>query len=148
MARFGKQLLRSRSQTIGRFDSRFTSRDRDDAGETAEFDASAAALFGPFTAAFNEYVRRDLKFEENRVYEILTGNVQPWSYRTFENRYVDASESLRKAMTVNPSMKLFAACGHYDLATPRHPWTIPSTTSGSPRNCFPTSRVAITKPVT
>lgn len=118
MARFGKQLLRSRSQTIGRFDSRFTSRDRDDAGETAEFDASAAALFGPFTAAFNEYVRRDLKFEENRVYEILTGNVQPWSYRTFENRYVDASESLRKAMTVNPSMKLFAACGHYDLATP------------------------------
>lgn len=118
MARFGKQLLRSRSRTVGRFDSRFTSRDRDDAGETAEFDASAAALFGPFTAAFNDYVRRDLKFDEDRVYEILTGNVQPWSYRSFENRYVDASEPLRKAMTANPSMKLFAACGHYDLATP------------------------------
>lgn len=118
MARFGKELLRSRGRTIGRFDSRFTSRDRDDAGESYEFDASAAALFGPFTAAFNDYVRRDLKFEEARVYEILTGNVQPWSYRNFENRYVDGSESLRKAMTANPALKVFAACGQYDLATP------------------------------
>ena len=118
MARFGKELLRSRGRTIGRFDSRFTSRDRDDAGETYEFDASAAALFGPFTATFNDYVRRDLRFEEQNVYEILTGNVQPWNYRSFENRYVDASESLRKAMTANPSLKVFAACGHYDLATP------------------------------
>ena len=118
MARFGKELLRSRGRTVGRFDSRFTSRDRDDAGETYEFDASAAALFGPFTATFNDYVRRDLKFEEQNVYEILTGNVQPWNYRSFENRYVDASESLRKAMTANPSLKVFAACGHYDLATP------------------------------
>jgi carboxypeptidase C (cathepsin A) len=118
MGRFGKELLRSRGLTIGRFDSRYTNRDRDDAGETYEFDASGAAIFGPFTATFNDYVRRELKFNDARVYEILTGNVQPWSYRSFENRYVDASESLRRAMTANPSLKVFAACGYYDLATP------------------------------
>lgn len=118
MGRFGKELLRSRGLTIGRFDSRFTNRDRDDAGETYEFDASGAAIFGPFTATFNDYVRRELKFSDSRVYEILTGNVQPWSYKSFENRYVDASESLRRAMTANPSLKVFAACGYYDLATP------------------------------
>jgi carboxypeptidase C (cathepsin A) len=118
MARFGKELLRERGLTVGRFDSRYSNRDRDDAGETYEFDASGAAIFGPFTATFNDYVRRELKFEEDRVYEILTGNVQPWSYRSFENRYVDASESLRKTMTANPSLKVFAACGYYDLATP------------------------------
>jgi carboxypeptidase C (cathepsin A) len=118
MGRFGKELLRDRELTIGRFDSRYTNRDRDSAGETAEFDASGAAIFGPFTATFNDYVRRELKFEEERVYEILTGNVQPWSYRGFENRFVDASETLRHAMTANPSLKYFAACGYYDLATP------------------------------
>ena len=118
MGRFGKELLRDRELTIGRYDGRFTNRDRDSAGESSEFDASGAAIFGPFTATFNDYVRRDLKFEEERVYEILTGNVQPWSYRGFENRYVDASETLRKAMTANPSLKFFAACGYFDLATP------------------------------
>ena len=118
MGRFGKELLRNRERTIGRFDSRYSNLDRDSAGESYEFDASGAAIFGPFTAAFNDYIRRDLKFEEERVYEILTGNVHPWSYRGFENRYVDASETLREAMTANPSLKLFVACGYYDLATP------------------------------
>jgi carboxypeptidase C (cathepsin A) len=118
MGRFGKELLRGRALTVGRFDSRYTAMDRDSAGESPEFDASAAALFGPFTATFNDYVRRELKYEEERVYEILTGNVHPWSYSAFENRYVDASETLRKAMTANAHLKLFVACGYYDLATP------------------------------
>ncbi len=118
MGRFGKELLRSRERTVGRFDSRYSNIDRDSAGESYEFDASGAAIFGPFTAAMNDYVRRDLKFEDERVYEILTGNVYPWNYSSFENRYVDASETLREAMTANPSLKLFLACGYYDLATP------------------------------
>ena len=116
--RFGKELLRSRSRTVGRFDSRYVGIDRDDVGDGCEYDASGAAIFGPFTATFNDYVRRDLGFEEDRVYEILTGNVQPWSYKRFEGRYVDATETLRKAMTANPYLKVFLACGYYDLATP------------------------------
>ena len=116
--RFGKELLRSKSRTVGRFDSRYVGIDRDDAGAGYEYDASGAAIFGPFTATFNDYVRRELGFEEDRVYEILTGNVQPWSYKRFEGRYVDATETLRKAMTANPYLKVFLACGYYDLATP------------------------------
>ena len=118
MGRFGKELLRDRELTVGRFDGRYTSMDRDSAGETYEFDASGAAIFGPFTATLNDYIRRGLKYEDERVYEILTGNVHPWNYSRFENRYVDASETLREAMTANPYLKLFAACGYYDLATP------------------------------
>ena len=118
MDRFAKELLRSKSRTIGRFDSRYVGIDRDDAGDGYEYDASGAAIFGPFTATFNDYVRRDLEYKEDRVYEILTGNVQPWSYRRFEGRYVDATDTLRKAMTANPFLKVFLACGYYDLATP------------------------------
>jgi carboxypeptidase C (cathepsin A) len=118
MGRFAKELLRSKSRTVGRFDSRYLGIDGDDAGDGYEYDASGAAIFGPFTATFNDYVRRDLGYKEDRVYEILTGNVQPWSYRRFEGRYVDATDTLRDAMTANPHLKVFFACGYYDLATP------------------------------
>jgi carboxypeptidase C (cathepsin A) len=118
MSRFGKELLRSREQTVGRFDSRFVGFDRDTVGESYEYDPSGAAIFGPFTATLNQYLRSDLQFEDDSVYEILTSKVHPWSYSRFENRYVDASDSLRRAMTANPYLKLFVACGYYDLATP------------------------------
>ncbi len=120
MWRFGKELLRDREQTVGRFDSRYTGVDRDHAGESTEYDPSGAALFGPYTSAMNDYLHRELEYRSERVYEILTRNVQPWSYDGFENRYVNASETLRKAMTANPYLKVFAACGHYDLATPQY----------------------------
>jgi carboxypeptidase C (cathepsin A) len=117
MMRFGKELLRKRGRTVGRYDSRFTGIDADSAGEAAEYDPSGAAVFAPFTAAVNDYLRNELKFEDNQVYEILTGNVQPWNYG--RNRgYPDASDTLRQSMSASPYLKLFLACGHYDLATP------------------------------
>ncbi len=118
MDRFAKELLRDKSRTIGRFDSRYLGIDRDDAGAGYEYDASGAAIFGPFTATFNDYVRNKLQYEDDRVYEILTGNVQPWSFRRFEGRFADATDTLRRAMTANPYLKLYLACGYYDLATP------------------------------
>ncbi|HMP06424.1 MAG TPA: peptidase S10 [Lacipirellulaceae bacterium] len=118
MRQFGKQLLRDQRRLIGRFDSRYTGLDRSPLAELAEYDPSAEAVFGTFTSALNDYVRTTLKVEEPRVYEILTGAVQPWDYGSFANRYVDASDTLRMAMTQNPHLKVFAACGYYDLATP------------------------------
>ena len=118
MLRFGKELLRSRRKVVGRFDSRYTGSDRDHVGDLIGHDPSGSALFGPFTSAMNQYLRDDLKVEEERVYEILTGNVYPWDYDEFTNRFVSAAETMRQAMTDNPFLKVFAACGYYDLATP------------------------------
>src|SRR6185369_9642129 len=61
LGRFDKELLRGQHRTVGRLDSRFTGIDKDSAGEAPEFDASYAAIFGEYTAAFNDYVRRELK---------------------------------------------------------------------------------------
>jgi carboxypeptidase C (cathepsin A) len=119
MGRFGKELLRDRRLVVGRFDSRYAGFDRDTLGEYAGHDPSAEAVFGTFTSALNDYVRTTLKVDEPRVYEILTSNVRPWNYDSFTNQYVNASESLRSAMTHNPYLKVFAACGYYDLATPQ-----------------------------
>jgi carboxypeptidase C (cathepsin A) len=116
--RFTKELLRHERRTVGRLDSRFKGIDRDSAGEHFEFDPSMNNIMGPYTATLNDYVRGELKFESDLPYEILTGRVHPWSYAEFENEYVNVAETLRKAMTTNPFLKVYVANGYYDLATP------------------------------
>jgi carboxypeptidase C (cathepsin A) len=116
--RFDKELLRDQRRTVGRLDSRFIGMDRDAAGETPEEDPSYAAIFGEYTAAINDWVRRGLRFETDLPYEILTGKVRPWSYERYQNRYLDVSETLRAAMNQNPDLRVLVANGYYDLATP------------------------------
>jgi carboxypeptidase C (cathepsin A) len=118
MWRFAKELLRDQRRTTGRLDSRFTGIDRDAAGESYEYDPSYAAIQGPYSTLMNDYVRRELEFESDLPYEILTGKVWPWSFSNYENQYVNTAEPLRQAMTANPALKLFVASGYYDLATP------------------------------
>jgi carboxypeptidase C (cathepsin A) len=116
--RFCKELLRDERRTIGRLDSRFKGIDRDAAGETSETDPSMSAVTGPYTATFYDYVRGELKYESDLPYEILTPKVWPWSYAEFENQFVNVAETLRKAISNHPSLKVHVANGYYDLATP------------------------------
>jgi carboxypeptidase C (cathepsin A) len=116
--RFVKELLRSQGRTVGRLDSRYTGIDRDAAGEHFEFDPSYAAIQGAYTACFNDYVRGDLQFESDLPYEILKGLYRTWSYKEFENQYVNVAETLRKAISMNPHLRVHVANGYYDLATP------------------------------
>jgi carboxypeptidase C (cathepsin A) len=116
--RFVKELMRKERTTVGRLDSRFMGKDADSAGESFEYDPSYAAIQGPFTAALNQYVRSELKYESDLPYEILTDRVQPWSMKEYENQYLNVGETLRQAITQNPHLKIFVANGFYDLATP------------------------------
>lgn len=113
-----KELLRERGLTVGRLDSRLIGRDRLGVTEHAEYDPLMMNIMGPYTAAFYDYIRRELKFESDLPYEILSGFVHPWSYREFENQYVNVAETLRAAMTYNPHLKVYVANGYYDLGTP------------------------------
>src|SRR5580765_2638594 len=61
--RFDKELLRDQRRTVGRLDGRFTGIDEDAAGARPEYDPSLAAIVGPYTATFHDYVRGELKFE-------------------------------------------------------------------------------------
>jgi carboxypeptidase C (cathepsin A) len=115
---FFKELLRNERLIIGRYDSRMTGSDRNATGDSPEYDPSYTAVLGPFTATFNDYVRRDLKFESDLPYEVLTGKVMPWDYGTARNRYLDVAETLRETMVHNPYLKVFVANGYFDLATP------------------------------
>jgi carboxypeptidase C (cathepsin A) len=117
VGRFNKELLRTKGITVGRFDSRITGIDYDNAGESYEYDPSYdKTVRGPYTSAFNDYVRRALHYNSDLNYEILTGRVWPWTYS--QNGYLNVAESLRDAMVKNPYLKVWVANGYYDMATP------------------------------
>jgi carboxypeptidase C (cathepsin A) len=115
---FCKELLRDQKRTVGRLDSRFQGIDPTAAGERPDYDPSLAAIRPPYTATFNDYVRRTLGYKSDLTYFILGGGIgTPWDWGTAQG-YADVSESLRAAFAKNPSMRLFVASGYYDLATP------------------------------
>jgi carboxypeptidase C (cathepsin A) len=116
--RFCKELLRDEGRTVGRLDSRFTARDRDSAGEQFEFDPAHAAIGGAFATTLNDYVRRTLKFETDLDYRVLSALYMTWGWKDFANRYVNVGETLRRAMNMNPHLKVYVANGYYDMATP------------------------------
>jgi carboxypeptidase C (cathepsin A) len=119
IGRFDKELLRKEGKTVGRLDGRFTGVDYDNAGERNEFDPSYnAAIYGPYTVAIYDHLRRTLKYENDLPYEILTGRVQPWNYNNVQNEYLNTSETLRNAISKNPYLKVHICNGYYDLATP------------------------------
>ena len=118
--RFFKELLRHERRTVGRLDARYTGIDRDAAGETAEYDPSYAMIQGPYTAAVNHYLRTELGFESDLLYEVLNGEaVRPWKWGDAgDGRYPEVGSALRTAMAQNRSLKVLLASGYYDLATP------------------------------
>ena len=112
--RFRKELLRDRRLMVGRLDGRFTALDLDAAGERQEFDPSNTALAGPYVAMFQDYVRNVLKWDSDLHYP-TSGNVRPWTY--VQNAYMDMTDALRQTMAKNPFLRVFVACGYYDMAT-------------------------------
>lgn len=114
---FCKQLLRDQKRTVGRLDSRFVGIDKNHHSGSFEHDPSHTAINAPYTAMINDYLRRDLGYQSDRVYEIISGEVFPkWQYA--RGKYPDTSEALRKSLSKNPYMQVLLAMGYYDLATP------------------------------
>ncbi len=111
--RWFKELERDKRRTVGRLDSRFEGMDVDAAGERVEYDASEASYEGAFVATFQDYVRRELKWDSDAYYTV-TGNVRPWD----QTGNTAVAEVLRAAMTQQTYLKVLVLCGYYDLATP------------------------------
>ena len=111
--RWFKELLRDKRKTIGRIDARFTGMDADAAGERYEYDASLASYDGAYVAMFQDYVRRDLKWN-TEMYYTLSGRVQPWD----QGQPGEPAQALRSAMTQQGHLKVLVISGYYDVATP------------------------------
>ncbi len=116
---FTTKLLEAQDRSVGRFDCRLIGlRYQPGALARNEFDPSYEAVLGCYTACFNDYVRRELKYENDLPYNALTGDVQPWNYNNVQNQYLNTAEMLHQAMSRNTSLKVWISNGYYDLATP------------------------------
>src|SRR6185369_9667636 len=98
--------------------ARYTGLSPDAAGEEFEFDPAMVEILGAYSAAMNDYVRSDLKFEADLPYEVIKALYVDWGWKDFANRYASVGETLRKAMAMNPRMRVLVASGYFDLATP------------------------------
>lgn len=117
MSEFSRELLHDENKMVGRFDSRYTGYVRGRLGRGMEYDPSGEAVFSAYASTFNDYVRRDLGFESDLPYKILTGDVQPWNWGQ-GNNYVNVATTLADSLTRNPFLKVHVSSGYYDLATP------------------------------
>ena len=118
LPRFSKELLRSERRTVGRYDGRFIGIDRDAAGEEPEDDPAGYEINGTFAGAFNDYICRELGYKTDLPYAFSTDLWKTWSYKEYENKYVQLEEVLRKTMVRNKFMKVWVLNGYYDMATP------------------------------
>jgi carboxypeptidase C (cathepsin A) len=111
--RWFRELERDKRLTIGRLDSRFTGMEQDAAGERPDYDPSEASYEGAYVATFQDYVRRELKWE-SEMYYTVTANVRPWD----QTGNTEVAEVLRSAMTQQTYLKVLVVAAYYDVATP------------------------------
>jgi carboxypeptidase C (cathepsin A) len=108
---FWKELLRDKGYSIGRLDSRYLGIDRQQAGDTVDYNAELIAWNHAFSPAMNHYLRNDLNYKTDLKYYMF-GPVNPW------DRSNDRTgENLRLAMAENTFLHVMIQSGYYDGAT-------------------------------
>lgn len=126
LAQFMEELQRSKGKTTGRLDSRFSGPTFDLLGEYAEYDPQESAITGAFTAAFNDYVRQDLKFVQDKKYKTIgdePGRQWDWKRKGRGRGYgfpgaPNVERDLAEALISNAHLQVQVENGIYDLATP------------------------------
>ncbi|MGO8813650.1 MAG: S10 family peptidase [Terriglobia bacterium] len=125
LPQFMAELQRSRGLVTGRLDARFSGPTFDPLAEYGQYDPQETAISGAFTAAFNMYVREDLKFGKDQTYEMESekaGDEWDWKHEG-GHRYgfpgaPNVEGDLTEALVSNAHLKVQVENGLYDLATP------------------------------
>ena len=128
-AAFSKQLQLEDETTTGRLDARYKGPDMDPLSADAEYDPQSNAISSAYTAAINDYMRKELKYGTDLTYKPGTsGDAEfTWDLQHKAPGGPPANEQeggtnvmpdLAFTMKSNPKMKVMLAGGYYDLATP------------------------------
>jgi carboxypeptidase C (cathepsin A) len=125
LGQFMEELQRNRGLTTGRLDSRYTGLTYDLLSEFAESDPQSSAVTGAFTAAFNTYVRDELKFGQDKTYHAISEGVGAnwdWKHQSGRRGFFPGSPNVEgdlvQALLSNPHLQVEVENGYYDMATP------------------------------
>jgi carboxypeptidase C (cathepsin A) len=121
---FEKTLLGA-EVTTGRLDSRFTGPTIDPMSKEADYDPQSAAISSAYVSAFNDYVRRTLKFGQKMTYKEVIDVEKTWDFQhqppgqpSKIPQTTNVEPDLAFAMKMNPNLKVMMNGGYFDLATP------------------------------
>ena len=122
---FEKNLQDEANMTTGRLDTRFSGPTIDPLSKEADYDPQSAAISSAYVSAFNDYVRKDLKYGENKVFK---PEIDPSKWWDFLHQppaspmalpqAPNVMPDLATAMKYNPDLKVMLNAGYFDLATP------------------------------
>ena len=121
---FQKTLLDDADMTTGALDTRFSGPTMDPMSKEASYDPQSSAIGSAYLSVFNDYVRKELKFGEGRIYkqslesDDWNFSHQPPGSRQALNQQVNVMPDLASAMKLNPNLKILVNGGYFDLVTP------------------------------
>jgi len=125
---FRQNLQDDAGLTTGRLDTRFSGPDIDPLSQRADYDPQSTALGSAYVSAFNEYVRKDLRYGDGRDFKHSISAGRNWSFvhqQPGQNQRFGSSRQgsnvmpdLANAMKINPNLKIQLNAGYFDLATP------------------------------
>jgi carboxypeptidase C (cathepsin A) len=125
LPQFDAEIHRSRGLTIGRYDARYSGPTYDMLTENSEFDPSFTAVVGAFTAAFNSYVREDLKFGQDKTYKVLPNEPSQawdWKHNSGPGNFFPGAPTVEgdliRELIDNPHLQIQVENGYFDMATP------------------------------
>jgi len=121
---FEKTLQDDSDTTTGRLDTRFSGPTMDPLSKAADYDPQTAAIGSAYVSAFNDYVRKALKYGDDKTYKPMISLWMTWNYQhqppnSFRPlRQANVMSDLAWAMKYNPNLKIQLNAGYFDLATP------------------------------
>ncbi|MGH8277869.1 MAG: S10 family peptidase, partial [Steroidobacteraceae bacterium] len=125
---FRQNLQGDGDTTTGRLDSRFSGPDIDPLSQRAEYDPQSVSIGPAYVAAFNDYVRKDLHYGQDKIFKPTIQTFRTWNFahqlpgQTGEpissRQGTNVMPDLANAMKRNPNLKVQLNAGYFDLATP------------------------------
>jgi carboxypeptidase C (cathepsin A) len=122
---FEKTLKGDSDSTTGRLDTRFSGPTLDPLSREAEYDPQSASIGSAYVSVFNDYVRKDLKYGEDREFKPTVDIEKNWNFLHQPPgapiplpQAVNVMVDLANAMKYNPNLKVLVNGGYFDLATP------------------------------
>jgi carboxypeptidase C (cathepsin A) len=118
---FAKALLQGSGRVVSFYDGSVTGIDTDPESPIQRGDRTLSQVNAAIVPAFNAYLGEELGFHTDQPYLVLNsevGRAWRWHAREGEQGYVEAVDSLKAGISVNPHLKVLIAHGLFDLVTP------------------------------
>ena len=130
LQRFRTELLRDQDRILGRYDTRFTGINVDNAGENPEYDPSDTGIHGAYVAALHDWLEQLGYTTELNYWPSGPGINQAWDWRHRvpggfggggggrRESVANTAADMGLAMRENPNLLIYSLNGLYDMATP------------------------------